>query len=120
MSSDRVLGIDKRFVDFRRKPKELLTEDDKNEGVRSYPPFLVLFFPSLLFRRLTLPSRAGHSLHARAALPRLRHFESEQHRTCSFSFSSCRFSGTMRLNADTTRTRTRTRHTHDTRRTTRQ
>jgi hypothetical protein len=35
MSSDRLLGIDKRFVDFRRKPKELLTDDDKNEGVRA-------------------------------------------------------------------------------------
>jgi hypothetical protein len=35
MGSDRLLGIDKRFVDFRRKPKELLTDDDKNEGVRA-------------------------------------------------------------------------------------
>jgi hypothetical protein len=50
MSSDRLLGIDKRFVDFRRKPKELLTDDDKNEGVRSYLPFFFFFA-----RRLTLP-----------------------------------------------------------------
>jgi hypothetical protein len=48
LSSDRLLGIDKRFVDFRRKPKEQLTEEDKNEGVR------VLLMPHHAVKRLRL------------------------------------------------------------------
>ncbi len=39
LSSDRVLALDKRFVDPRRKPKEQITEEDRNEGVR-----VVFFF----------------------------------------------------------------------------
>lgn len=101
MSSDRLLGIDKRFVDFRRKPKELLTEDDKNEGVRSYPSLLRSFPPppSLLFV-------ASRYLRAQVIpyMPELLFRASDilnQNNTVRVpsSFPRAGVSGTMRLNA---------------------
>jgi len=54
LSSGRLVGIDKRFLDFRRKPKELLTEEDKNEGVIPYMPELSFRFTEILNRNNTL------------------------------------------------------------------
>jgi hypothetical protein len=59
MSSDRLLGIDKRFVDFRRKPKELLTDDDTNEGVIPYMPELLYRASDILNQNNTILGLRG-------------------------------------------------------------